>query len=177
MHNAHGDIADQCAPAQQTATQLYDSRVGPDVELDRIDRQIVALLERDARRSLRDISKRVNLTVAPVKRRIERLEAIGVIESYTIKVGRSRVWTGLEAVTELRFTGNLELSEIVKIAAKIPEVEEILTLAGDPDAVVRIRVDTIDHLQKVVNRLRTGSDAVISTKTLVVLGSWTRSRI
>jgi DNA-binding Lrp family transcriptional regulator len=145
------------------------------LELDRIDRQILDLLERDARRTLRDIAKRVNLTVAPVKRRIQRLESIGAIAGYTIRVNRARVSTGLQAMTELRFTGNLDLADIVKIAAKIPEVEEILTIAGDQDAIVRLRVDNVEHLQRVVNRLRTGSDSVVATKTLVVLDSWVRS--
>jgi Lrp/AsnC family leucine-responsive transcriptional regulator len=46
----------------------------------------------------------------------------------------------------------------------------VLTAAGDPDAIVRIRVDSIDQLQKVVNRPRTGG-SVTGTKTLVVLES------
>ena len=145
------------------------------MELDRIDHQILDLLRRNARRTVRDIATQVNLTVAPVKRRIDRLEAIGAIQGYTIRVNRSGVSAGLQAMTELRFTGNLDLADIVKIAAKIPEVEEILTVAGDQDAIVRLRVSDIEHLQRVVNRLRTGSESVISTKTLVVLGSWMRS--
>jgi Lrp/AsnC family transcriptional regulator, leucine-responsive regulatory protein len=150
--------------------------VSAPVDLDRIDRQILELLERDARRTLRDIASRVNLTVAPVKRRIERLESSGVIEGYTVRVNRARTSTGLQAMTELRFTGDLDLADIVKIAAKIPEVEEILTIAGDQDAIVRLRVDNVEHLQRVVNRLRTGSRSVVATKTLVVLGSWVRSQ-
>jgi Lrp/AsnC family leucine-responsive transcriptional regulator len=153
---------------------LYD--MSEPLELDRIDRQILELLERNSRRTLRDIANRVNLTVAPVKRRIERLESIGVIEGYTVRINRTRTSTGLQAMTELRFTGNLDLADIVKIAAKIPEVEEILTIAGDQDAIVRLRVDNVEHLQRVVNRLRTGSRSVVATKTLVVLGSWVRSQ-
>jgi Lrp/AsnC family transcriptional regulator, leucine-responsive regulatory protein len=146
------------------------------LDLDRIDRQILELLERDSRRTLRDIASRVNLTVAPVKRRIERLESSGVIEGYTVRINRARTSTGLQAMTELRFTGDLDLADIVKIAAKIPEVEEILTIAGDQDAIVRLRVDNVEHLQRVVNRLRTGSKSVVATKTFVVLGSWVRSQ-
>ncbi len=113
--------------------------------------------------------------MAPVRRRIQRLEALGIIAGYTVRVNRALASGGLEAVTELRFTGNLDLADIVKIAAQIPEVEEILTIAGDQDALVRIRADNVEHLQRVVNRLRVGGDAVISTKTLVVLGSWVRT--
>jgi Lrp/AsnC family leucine-responsive transcriptional regulator len=143
--------------------------------LDDIDYQILDLLRRNARRTLRDIADHVNLTVAPVKRRVQRLEALGVIDGYTVRINRSRVSAGLEAMTELRFAGNLDLEDIVKIAGKIAEVEEILTIAGDQDALVRIRADNVEHLQRIVNRLRTEGDSVMSTKTLVILGSWVRA--
>lgn len=143
--------------------------------LDAIDTQILRLLSMDARRTFRDIGRRVNLTAAPVKRRIARLESLGVIEGYTVRINRVKADLGIEAVTELRFTGNLDLEDIIKIAAKIPEVTEILTIAGDQDALARIRVDNVEHLQRVVNRLRTVGDSVVGTKTLVVLGSWVRA--
>ena len=143
--------------------------------MDAIDTQILRLLSMDARRTFRDIGRRVNLTAAPVKRRIARLESLGVIEGYTVRINRVKADLGIEAVTELRFTGNLDLEDIIKIAAKIPEVTEILTIAGDQDALARIRVDNVEHLQRVVNRLRTAGDSVVGTKTLVVLGSWVRT--
>ena len=45
----------------------------------------------------------------------------------------------------------------------------MLTLAGDADALVRIRVEGVEDLRRVVSSLRSGK-AVASTKTLVVLG-------
>ena len=145
---------------------------GP-VTVDSVDRQILELLIQDGRRTIRDIAQHVNLTVAPVKRRISRLESVGVIAGYTVRIDHGRLETGVEAVTELRFAGDLDLAQIVHFAVDIPEVQEVLTVAGDPDAIVRVRVDGIEQLQKVVNRLRTGG-GVISTKTLVVLESWSR---
>jgi DNA-binding Lrp family transcriptional regulator len=148
--------------------------VADPVLLDAVDREILQLLSENARRTVRDIAGRVNLTVAPVNRRIRRLERLGVIAGYTAQINYGRIGHGIEAVTELRFTGNLDLAHIVEFAAKLPEVQEVLTLAGDPDALVRIRVDGIEQLQTVVNRLRTGG-SVTGTKTLVVLESWTRA--
>ena len=143
------------------------------VTLDPTDHQILELLREDARRTVRDIASRVNLTVAPVTRRIARLESLGVIVGYTAQINYGRISTYLEAVTELRFAGDLDLAHITQFAADIPEVQEVLTVAGDSDALVRVRVNGIDHLQKVVNRLRTGG-GVTGTKTLVVLESWIR---
>jgi Lrp/AsnC family transcriptional regulator, leucine-responsive regulatory protein len=141
--------------------------------LDEIDRDILRLLREDGRRTVRAIAQQVGLTVAPVKRRIERLERAGVINGYTALVDETKVDGALEAVVELRFVGNLELRTILSSAENIPEVTEVLTLAGDPDALVRVRAANIHDLERVVNLLRTNGQ-VTGTKTLVVLGSWSR---
>lgn len=77
--------------------------------------------------------------MAPVKRRIDRLEETGVISGYTIRVDSAKVESELEVVVELRVAGNLDLEMILAFAEGIPEVIEVLTLAGDPDAIARIR--------------------------------------
>jgi Lrp/AsnC family leucine-responsive transcriptional regulator len=143
------------------------------MQLDDIDRQILALLRADARRSLRDIGDRVGLSVAPVKRRIDRLEAAGVILGYTARVDLAAFGGELEAVVELRVEGTMELDTIVSAVSEVPEANEVLTIAGDPDALVLVRAENIHDLQRVVNRLRT-SGQVIGTRTLVVLGRWNR---
>lgn len=141
--------------------------------LDEIDREIIRLLREDGRRTVRDIARRVSLTVAPVKRRIDRLEETGVINGYTVRVDTAKMDGELEAILELRVAGNLELENILAFAENVPEVTEVLTLAGDPDAIARIRAANIHDLQRVVNLLRTNG-RVTGTKTLVVLNSWAR---
>lgn len=143
------------------------------IVLDPTDRRILELLRENARRPLREIASVVGLTVAPVQRRIARMETAGVISRYTVEVNHGQIATGIEAVTELRFAGDLGLAQIMEFVAGIPEVEEVLTLAGDPDAIVKIRVDGVEHLRKVVSSLRSGAE-VTGTRTLVILESWTR---
>jgi len=80
----------------------------------------------------------------------------------------------LEAFTEIRLAGGIETSELGLIVKEVPEVQQFFTIAGDPDALLRIRVDDVDHLQRVVNALRrTGKLA--GTKTLIVLHTWDRA--
>ena len=144
-----------------------------DQSIDDTDRAILDLLRTNARRPLREIASAVGLTVAPVQRRIARMERLGVIERYTVEVNHSRIANGIEAMTELQFADDLDLAQIMEFVAQIPEVEEVLTLAGDPDALVRIRVEGIEDLRRVVSSLRAG-DAVATTKTLVILEHWSR---
>jgi Lrp/AsnC family leucine-responsive transcriptional regulator len=147
--------------------------MAPVQQVDEIDRAIIRLLVENGRRSILDIAQHVQLTPAPVKRRIDRLERLGVIAGYTAVIDQSRLDGGLEAFTELRFAGDTNVDTITNAATSIPEILEVFTVAGDPDAVVRIRADNVHHLQQVVDALRKNAE-VIGTKTLIILGSWRR---
>jgi len=144
------------------------------VTTDAIDRQILDLLRRDARMPVSDIARAVGLSAAPVSRRIERLERTGVIRGYTAIVDDG-LSGSLEAFTEVRLAGGIETGELGEVVRGVPEVQEFFTIAGDPDALLRIRVDSVDHLQRVVNALRrTGK--LTGTKTLIVMDAWNRLR-
>lgn len=144
-------------------------------QLDEIDRQILDLLRSDARRTIADIAASVNLSAAPVKRRIDRMERLGVILGYTVLVDEDKMGTSIDAFAELRIPGTANVDEIVAVAKRIAEVVEVFTLAGDPDALVRIRIDDVDHLKQVINELRL-SGTFTGTKTLMVLEHWSRTR-
>ena len=147
--------------------------MSPAAPFDDIDRQILELLREDARRTVADIATHVNLSPAPVKRRIDRLQKAGVIAGYTVLLDHTKLGSTIEAFTELRFTGDGDIDEIVRAITEMPEVREVFTIAGDPDALVRIRVEDMEHLKHVVNRLRR-SGRITGTKTLMVLDRWTR---
>ncbi len=139
-------------------------------ELDPTDHEILALLQEDGRRTVADVAARVALSPTAVQRRIQRLEADGVITGYSAHVDYTRLGWGLEAFTELRFTGTTNPAEMDKTAADLPEVQAVFTTAGNHDALVWIRVRDVSHLRDVIDRLRnTGS--VVDTRTHIVLAS------
>jgi len=151
----------------------YDRHMPGRETVDETDHRILELLRQDARRTVSDIAKHVNLSPAPVKRRIDRLEQAGVIAGYTVVLDHKKVGPSIEAFTELRFVGDTDVDDILNSARELPEVQEVMAIAGDPDALVHVRVDDVEHLQRVVNALRrTGT--VTGTKTLIVMGRWAR---
>jgi len=143
------------------------------VEVDDTDRRLIDLLRVDARRTYSEMAAEVGLSVAAVKRRVDRLREGGVITGFTVQVDHAKLGAGVAAFIELRFLGNTRVSEIVRSVWTIPEVQAIFTLAGDPDALVQVRVRDLAHLQVVIDTLRR-SGAVTGTRTLMVLGSWER---
>lgn len=138
--------------------------------LDDQDRRIVELLRLDARRTLGDIGERVGLSAPAVKRRVDRLEETGVIRGYTAITDPALLGQTVEAFAELRFVGSAPVSVIESIAAEVPEIEALFTIAGDPDAIAWIRARDNDDLKRVIDAIRrTGT--VMGTKTMIVLGS------
>ncbi|MCW3040814.1 MAG: Lrp/AsnC family transcriptional regulator [Solirubrobacterales bacterium] len=145
------------------------------VQLDPTDEEIIALLIEDSRRSLADIGRVVSLSPPAVKRRIDRLEEIGVITGYTTLVNHAKLGRPLEAFTELRFAGNTRVDDIAGVAKNLPEVQTIYTMAGDPDALALIRVRDVEDLKRVIDRMRS-TGKIVGTKTLMVLGAWSPGR-
>ena len=96
-----------------------------------------------------------------------------MIIGYTVRVDHAKLGRPLEAFTELRFAGTTPVDEIAGIAEGIPEVQAVFTTAGDPDALVWIRVRDVADLKRVVDELRR-SGRVTGTKTLMVLGTSAR---
>jgi Lrp/AsnC family leucine-responsive transcriptional regulator len=140
--------------------------------MDGTDIEILELLRVDARRTVADIARHISLSAPAVRRRIERLEKTGVITGYTVQIDHAKLGRPIEAFTELRFAGNTKVAEIKGVADGLPEVEAMYTTAGDPDALVRIRVRDVQDLTRVIDLLRR-SGRVTGTKTLIVLDSLT----
>ena len=140
--------------------------------LDATDYQLIELLRGDARQRLSDLGAQVNLSVSAVKRRIDRLEAAGVITGYRAVMDQSKLGRHLEAFTELTFACDTKVADISAVAETLPEVQAVFTTAGDPDALVWIRVKDVADLTRVIDLLRR-SPGVTCTKTLMVLRTWT----
>lgn len=140
---------------------------------DQIDHELLALLRADGRRSYSDMAASVGLSVAAVKRRVDRLQETGVITGFTVQVDHAKLGWHVEAFTELRYSGTTRIGDIVGTASKVPEVQAVYTIAGDPDALVQVRVRDIGHLREVIDNLRRAGN-VTGTKTLMILGRWMR---
>jgi Lrp/AsnC family transcriptional regulator, leucine-responsive regulatory protein len=140
--------------------------------LDATDEKLLELLLEDGRRSASELGRMVNLSPAAAKRRIDRLEDVGYIRGYTAVLDHEMLGGQLEAFSELRFAPGTQVDEIDEAVADLPELVESFTLAGDPDALVHLRVSDVDHLRRVLDRIRRGNGSeskIVGTKTLIVL--------
>jgi DNA-binding Lrp family transcriptional regulator len=142
-------------------------------ELDAVDRRILELLTEDGRRTASEVGRLVKLSPAAASRRINRLEHEGVIAGYRAIVDYATLGAAIEAFCEVSFDGKTRVEDIENGFSDIPEVSEVFTIAGDPDALVRVRVRDLDHLKQVIDSIRR-TGRITGTKTLIVLGATRR---
>ncbi len=138
--------------------------------MDEIDQRIVALMREDARRSFKDIGRRVSLSAPAVKRRVDRLEADGVIKGYTTTVDHSAFGWNAHAFVELFCEGRMSGTEVRDAIMVHPEVEGAYTVAGSASAVIHLRAEDNQHLEETLERIRE-TDGVLRTQTQIVLST------
>jgi DNA-binding Lrp family transcriptional regulator len=138
--------------------------------MDEIDQRIVALMREDARRSFKDIGRRVSLSAPAVKRRVDRLEEAGVIKGYTTTVDHSAFGWNAHAFVELFCEGRMSGTEVRDAIMVHPEVEGAYTVAGSASAVIHLRAEDNQHLEETLERIRE-TDGVLRTQTQIVLST------
>lgn len=133
-----------------------------------VDRRILALLQADGRRPLADIGREVGLSTPAVKRRVDRMEASGVIRGYAAVIDAARLGLGIEAIAEVYCAERTAPADVLATVEGIPEVVSAVTVSGEPDAVLRVQVGDVRHLERVIEALRRRPN-VVRTRTMLVL--------
>jgi DNA-binding Lrp family transcriptional regulator len=139
-------------------------------ELDSTDLRIVALLRENARSSFREIGEAVGLSAPAVKRRVDRLETLGVIRGYTATVDPRVLGWSTMAVVELHCEGRMSAAEVEAAVASHPEVSAAFTVAGAASAFLIVRASSTRHLELTLERIR-DAEGVLGTQTSVVLST------
>jgi Lrp/AsnC family transcriptional regulator len=110
--------------------------------VDAIDRKILAVLQEDASLSVADIGSRVGLSSTPCWKRIQRLEAEGVIQKRVALVDQDRIGLGITVFVSVETGDHSQdwLARFAKVVSGMPEVMEFYRMAGDVDYMLRVVV-------------------------------------
>jgi len=138
------------------------------LQIDDVDRRIIASLTREARASYAEIGAAVSLSAPAVKRRVDRLRAGGVIKGFTTVIDPAAVGWTTEAFVELFCTGRTTPAQIGAATRAHPEVVGAYTVSGQADALVHLRAADMAHLEQALERLR-AEPFVTSTRSMIVL--------
>ncbi|MEU6222926.1 Lrp/AsnC family transcriptional regulator [Streptomyces sp. NPDC047042] len=122
--------------------------------MDAIDLAIIAELEQDGRLTNVELAQRVGLTTGPCLRRVQRLEADGVIRGYRAVIDPASVGRSFEVLIDLGLEAQdaetVELFE--QTLAQADEVVELRRMFGNPDYFVRVAVADLAAYEAFLSR-------------------------
>lgn len=139
--------------------------------LDRIDRQILAMLQADGRMTNVDLAERVGLTAPPCLRRVRALEEMGAIRGYHADLDAARLGYPITvfAMVSLRSQAEHDLSAFEAHVATIPEVRECHMLNGEIDFILKIVAPDLNRFQILLTTQLTPAPNVASVKTSLTI--------
>jgi len=131
------------------------------IELDKIDRRILAILQANGRLSNQEVAEQVNLSPSPCLRRIRRLEETGVIKRYVALLDPAKIGLGLLAYVNVRLvkhgdapSGNRHAearsprADFSVSVGTWPEVVACYAMTGDMDFLLRVHVEDMEHFSR-----------------------------
>jgi Lrp/AsnC family transcriptional regulator, cysteine-sensing transcriptional activator len=123
--------------------------------MDAIDRKILAVLQDDAALSVAEIGSRVGLSSTPCWKRIQRLEADGIILKRVALVDQDRIGLGISVFVSIETGDHSQdwLDRFAKTVTDMPEVMEFYRMAGDVDYMLRVVVPDIAGYDAFYKRL------------------------
>ena len=123
--------------------------------MDQTDLKILKILQEDASLAVAEIAARVNLSQTPCWRRIQRLEAAGVIQRRVALLDPEAVGMGLTIFVEIEAGDHSPewLSRFAEALNAMPEVMEVHRMAGDVDYLLRIAVTSMAQYDDIYRRL------------------------
>ena len=123
--------------------------------LDAIDRKILDQLQRDATLSVADLAGRVGLTTTPCWRRLQKLEAEGIIKGRVALLDADKLNIGTTVFVAVRTAQhNVQwLEAFSKAVQTLPEIVEVHRLSGETDYLLKVQVPDIAAYDRVYKRL------------------------
>jgi Lrp/AsnC family transcriptional regulator len=123
--------------------------------MDATDRKILAVLQSDASLSVAEIGHRVGLSSTPCWKRIQKLEADGVIERRVAVVDQDKVGLGVTVFVSIETGDHSEvwLKKFADLVGAMPQVMEFYRMAGDVDYMLRVVVPDIHGYDRFYKQL------------------------
>jgi Lrp/AsnC family transcriptional regulator len=123
--------------------------------MDAIDRKILAVVQEDASLSVAEIGQRVGLSSTPCWKRLQKLEAEGVITGRVALIDPDKIGLGITVFVSIETGDHSQdwLARFAELVSAMPEVMEFYRMAGDVDYMLRVVVRDMQSYDTFYKRL------------------------
>lgn len=139
------------------------------MDLSRNDRRLIKALRLNARQTISELSRELDLSRTTVQKRLAQLEESGIIAGYNLKLGDTYQSRTFQAYVNLVVDPHLG-SRVVSALEGMSELEALHTVSGKIDLVAIIRVNAPAELDSVLDRIGE-IDGVRDTDSAIVLST------
>ena len=136
-------------------------------EKDATDRQLIALLQANARESTANLARKLGVARTTVVARLARLEASGTVVGYTARLGSEAPGRGVQAFVGITVQPKAG-REVVKKLSGLPELRQLASVSGEFDYMAVLLAETTVRLDVLLDEIGE-IDGVIKTTSSVVL--------
>lgn len=137
------------------------------MNVDDLDRRLLALLQGDARSSAADLARKLGVARTTVLARLARLQREGVIVGFTVRLAANTGERGVEAYVGITTTPKSARDVTLRLAA-LPELRQLCSVSGEFDFLALLRAESTQRLDALLDEIG-AIDGVTKTTTSVVL--------
>lgn len=139
--------------------------------MDRIDRKLLNLMQRDASRTNVDMAEEVGLSPSSCLRRVQRLHKAGLIERIVAILNPARAGRVIKAMVtvELKMHGEQHMRRFLEIACTEEAVSHAYAVTGATDVVLMLRLRDMEEFDVLCDRLFRDQTNVARFFTMIVI--------
>lgn len=139
--------------------------------LDRTDRQILNILQKDGRIAISELASRVNLSTTPCSERVKRLEREGIIMGYHARVNPQLIDRNLLVFLEIKLSAKSGdvFDQVARDLVEIPEVLECHLISGEFDYLVKARLKEMSAYRRLLGDLLKKLPSSASSHSYIVM--------
>lgn len=149
------------------------------LKLDVIDRNILDILQSNAKITNAQLSKEIGLSPAPTLERVKKLESSEVIQSYHAQLNRERIGLGVTTFIQVTLMGHRKetTDTFVRKVIDISEIIECHHITGSGDFLLKVISKDIASYQKLLLEKINEIEEVANTQTMVILSTFKDSKV
>ena len=140
-------------------------------QLDKIDRNILRLLQQNARMPHTELARKVGLSTTPCKERVRRLERDGVIQRYQAVLNPAALDRGLVVFVQIRLNRTSQdiFEGFTARAVDLPEIQECYLVSGNFDYLLKARVADMNAYRTLLGETLLTLPGVLESTSYVVM--------
>jgi|TARA_B110000091_G_scaffold50684_1_gene55921 DNA-binding Lrp family transcriptional regulator len=131
------------------------------------DEELISILRCNARASISDIARSLNISRTAIQNRINKLEKQGIIKSYSIELGETYKNQLISINVSLKIKPNLRKNIGIALR-KIHQISTIYSISGEFDLLMVIKVQTLQNLSSILETI-CNLDGVERTNSSIIL--------